>query len=158
VIPRGLVGLTSDDIVPIVDESFDALIRMLTLDVETAVAHEESVDPAGEIAVEGADRYLAEHVNLNRIFLEHGWHDGVPEWAPTRERVDAMLTGTRRQPADLIATLAPGMGLATVEKIAINAVMAGCDPAHLPVLIAAVEAISDPRFYLRNVALSTGPH
>jgi hypothetical protein len=50
------------------------------------------------------------------------------------------------------------MGRATVEKIAINAVMAGCLPQHLPIIIAAVDAISDPRFMLRNVAMSTGSH
>jgi hypothetical protein len=90
--------------------------------------------------------------------LDQGWGDGFPLWAPTRERVDAMLRGTKRAPSETVVVLAPGKGLATVEKIAVNAVMAGCQPEHLPVLLAAVEAIGDPRFMMRNVAMSTGAH
>jgi hypothetical protein len=92
------------------------------------------------------------------MFLDQGWGDGFPLWAPTRERVDAMLRGTKRAPSETVVVLAPGKGLATVEKIAVNAVMAGCRPEHLPVLLAAVEAIGDPRFMMRNVAMSTGAH
>jgi hypothetical protein len=68
------------------------------------------------------------------------------------------MTGTRRAPDDVVAVLEPCYGLATVEKIAVNCVMAGCKPEHLPVLIAAVEAISDPDYYLRHVAMSTSPY
>lgn len=69
-----------------------------------------------------------------------------------------MLTGTRRSAKDVVAVLEPCFGIATVEKIAVNCVMAGCKPEHLPVLIAAVEAISDPNYYLRHVAMSTSPY
>src|SRR5574341_1302616 len=69
-----------------------------------------------------------------------------------------MLRGTKRAPSEVIATLEPGFGLATVEKLAINAVMAGCQPGHLPFLIAAVRCLAEPKMYLRNKAMSTGPH
>jgi hypothetical protein len=85
------------------------------------------------------------------------WGDGLPLVPPTRERVAAMLAATRRAPTDIIAHLAPGFGVASVERIAINAVMAGCRPELLPVLIAAVEAVADARFNLQGIQATTGP-
>ena len=69
-----------------------------------------------------------------------------------------MLAGTCRSPDEGITILEPALGVATVEKVAINAVMAGCRPEHLPVVLAAVEAAAAPEFALRFVAMSTGPH
>ncbi len=95
---------------------------------------------------------------MNRDFLARGWSDGFPLVAPTPRAVEAMLRGTRRDPAEVIATLEPGFGIATVEKLAANAVMAGCRPEHLPLLIAAVKCLAEPKMYIRNKAMSTGPH
>ncbi|MCA3071344.1 MAG: hypothetical protein ING77_13315 [Rhodocyclaceae bacterium] len=85
------------------------------------------------------------------------WSDGLPVIPPTPARVARMLSGSRRAPTAVVATLAPGFGAATVELIAVNAVMAGCLPAHLPVLIAAVEAAADPAFNLQAVQSTTNP-
>ena len=95
---------------------------------------------------------------MNRQFLEWRWSDGFPLVPPTPDRVERMMAGTTRNPQDVVTTLEPGFGVATVEKIAANAVMAGCRPEHMPVLITAVECISEPVIYLRNKAMSTGPH
>ena len=157
IVPRPLVGLEAEDIYPYVEASFEALVKTLTQPITPEVAEDEREHAAETISIDGDDRYDAlEH--MNRMFLEQGWSDGFPLWAPTRERVDAMLKGTRRTPEEVVAVLAPGGGLATVEKIAVNAVMAGCQPEHLPLLVAAVDAISDPRFMLRSVSQSTGAH
>lgn len=94
---------------------------------------------------------------VNALFLARGWGDGLPLVPPTPERVEAMLAGYDL-PGDFpIATLAPLDGVATVEAIAVNAVMAGCEPRHMPVLVAAVEAISQPEFDLRGMATTTNP-
>ena len=78
---------------------------------------------------------------LNRTFYKHGWTNGTPIVPPTREAVDEMLAGTDL-PADyVVGELPPMLGKATVEKIAINGVMAGCLPVHMPVLIAAVQGM-----------------
>src|SRR3989304_3402097 len=69
-------------------------------------------------------------------FPPRGWSAGFPLVPPTPRAVDAMLRGTTRDPGEVIATLEPGFGIATVEKLAINAVMAGWAPAHLPLLLA----------------------
>ena len=89
--------------------------------------------------------------------VELGWTDGLPVIPPTPERVAAMLAGTRRAPHEVIAELAPSEGLATVEKIAINAVLAGCRPEYLPVLIAAVEALAQPQLNLLAIQTTTNP-
>lgn len=157
VVSRPFVGLKAEDIHPDVDAVFHSLVDMLTKSATQRITEEKVARPVEVIAIEGDDRYAAlEH--MNQMFLDHGWSDGFPLWAPTREKVDTMLKGTRRSPDSVVAILDPGKGIATVEKIAINAVMAGCRPEHMPVLLAAVEAISDPKFMLRSVAMSTGPH
>ena len=68
-----------------------------------------------------------------------------------------MLRHTKRAPNEVVARIAPGLGAATVERIAINAVMAGCYPEYLPVLIAAAEAVANPRFNLQGVQATTNP-
>lgn len=92
------------------------------------------------------------------FYFTRGWTDGLPVVPPTPRRVEAMLTGTQRDPAELIGLIPPNYGKATVEKIAINAVMAGCQPTYLPVVIAAVQAITEPGFNLHGVQATTGPH
>ena len=94
---------------------------------------------------------------LNRLFEERRWGDGLPIVPPTRERVAAMLRHTVRSPDKLVAAVAPAFGEASVEGIAINAVMAGCKPDYLPVLITAVEAIAAPEFDLQGVQATTNP-
>src|SRR3989442_777331 len=77
------------------------------------------------------------------IWFEKGVTDGLPVVPPTRSRVARMLAGTRRGPDELIGEMAPNYGRLTVEKAATNAVMAGCRPEYLPVLIAAAEGAGE---------------
>ncbi|MBI2908412.1 MAG: hypothetical protein HYX92_12265 [Chloroflexi bacterium] len=95
--------------------------------------------------------------NLNDDFLDRGWGDGFPIVPPTPEAVEKMLRGLSRGRNEVVTVMEPGRGIATVEKIAVNCVMAGCRPEHLPVVIAAIEAMSEPEFDLTMVAQSTGP-
>jgi len=81
--------------------------------------------------------------------------DGLPVVPPTRERVEAAIAATGRSPDELIALVAPALGRATVERIAVNAVMAGCRPEYLPVVIAGVEAMCDEGFSLVGVSGTT---
>ena len=93
----------------------------------------------------------------NRLFMARGWGDGLPMIPPTPERVEAMVAGYDL-PGDIpVAVLAPMGGVATVEKIAVNAVMAGCEPEHMPLLAAAVEAVSRPEFDLLGMSTTTNP-
>ena len=87
--------------------------------------------------------------------FERGLTDGLPVIPPTPDRVMRMLTGTRRDPREVVAALPPNMGPATVEKIAVNAVMAGCRPEYLPVVLAAMEAIATPDFNAHGIMSTT---
>lgn len=72
---------------------------------------------------------------VQSLYLERGWTDGLPIVPPTTERVEAMLAATPLGPQDIIGEIPPNWGSATVEKLAVNAVMAGCRPEYLPVVI-----------------------
>ncbi len=84
-----------------------------------------------------------------------GWSDGLPVVPPTLSRTLAMLEGTSRAPDEVVAVVPPDLVEGTVEKVAINAVMAGCRPEHLPVVIAAVEAACSDEFNIHGVLATT---
>lgn len=92
---------------------------------------------------------------INRVFLSRGWTDGLPVLPPTPERCEAMLSG--RDPNEVAAIVEPRLGRATLGKIAANAVMAGCEPAHFPVVLAAVQAMCEPEFNLKAIQSTTHP-
>jgi len=87
--------------------------------------------------------------------FERGWSDGLPMVPPTQERVLRMLSGTARDPAEVLGLAPPDLIPLTIEKVAINAVMAGCKPEYLPVVIAAMEAVLDPDFAMHGVLATT---
>ncbi len=87
--------------------------------------------------------------------FDRGWSDGLPVVPPTPERVYAMLKGTTRSPQEVVGKIPPDYGECTVEKAAINAVLAGCKPEYFPVVLAAIEAALDPDFGLHGVLCTT---
>jgi hypothetical protein len=87
--------------------------------------------------------------------FELGWTDGLPTIAPTPERVAAMLAG--RDPHRSFGPVPPGMGEATLERVAACAVLAGCLPRHFPIVAAAAEAMLVPDFNLHGQAVTTQP-
>jgi hypothetical protein len=93
---------------------------------------------------------------VNSFFEEKGWTDGLPIIPPTEERVAQMVAAAKRNPSDVIGIVPPRWAPATVEKIAINGVMAGCLPPYMPLLIAAVEAVTDPKLNLYSLQATTG--
>ena len=92
---------------------------------------------------------------VTEFFFAQEWSDGLPVVPPTPAGVEAMLHGTRRDRDEVIGTLAPGWGKATVERIAVNGLMAGCRPEYMPVLIAAVQAVADERYGLQGTQGTT---
>ncbi len=125
-----------------------------------------SVDPdlVDELAVRfGGETLQARRVELAELEDEmeaafaRGWSDGLPVVPPTERRVVAMLRGTTRDPQEVVATVPPDLAPCTVEKVAINAVMAGCRPEYLPVVIAAVEAACTDAFNIHGLLATTMP-
>jgi hypothetical protein len=89
------------------------------------------------------------------LCYEHGWSDGLPVTPPTDARVLRMLKGTARKADEVIGHIPPYLAPCTIEKVAINAVMAGCKPEYIPVLLAALEAALEPVFTLHGVLATT---
>jgi hypothetical protein len=94
---------------------------------------------------------------IDAHYQERGWTDGLPIVPPTETRVHELLKQTARDPREVVGVLPPRQGEATIEKIAVNAVMAGCRPAYFPVVLAAIEALADPLFNLDSVQATTHP-
>ena len=98
---------------------------------------------------------VAEGDDLHEFMFDQGFTDGLPVVPPTPERVWRMLQGTKRDPRDVVAVIPPNLAPGTVEKIAINAVMAGAEPAYLPAILTAVEAACTDEFNMHGVLATT---
>lgn len=98
---------------------------------------------------------IAAHDDPFEFLFDQGLSDGLPVVPPTPERVLRMLAGTRRDAQEVAATVPPNLAPATVEKVAVNAVMAGCKPEYLPVVLAAVEAVCTDEFNIHGVLATT---
>jgi hypothetical protein len=94
---------------------------------------------------------------VHAYFEVRGWSDGLPFIPPTRERVDRFIGHLGRRPDEVVCVLAPRNGEATVERIAANAVMAGCRPEDLPIVVTAVEAAADEALNLNAMQSTTHP-
>jgi hypothetical protein len=109
------------------------------------------------------DRLKARRVEIAALedemeaMFDRGWTDGLPVVPPTEARVLRMLDGTTRDPQDIVAVVPPDLVECTVEKVAINAVMAGCKPEYLPVVIAAIEAACTDTFNMHGLLATTMP-
>jgi hypothetical protein len=100
---------------------------------------------------------LADLDDEMEVLFDRGVTDGLPVVPPTEERVLRMLEGTTRSPGEVVAVVAPDLVEVTVEKVAINAVMAGCKPEYLPWVIAALEAVCNDEFNIHGVLATTMP-
>jgi hypothetical protein len=98
---------------------------------------------------------FGEQADPMELCFERGWTDGLPVTPPTDERVLRMLSGTNRAPDEVVGQIPPYLAECTVEKVAINAVLAGCKPEYMPVLLAALEAALEPVFTLHGVLATT---
>jgi hypothetical protein len=98
---------------------------------------------------------LADSEDEWESMFARGWSDGLPVVPPTPERVLAMLAGTTRAPDEVVAVVPPDLVECTVEKVAVNAVMAGCRPEYLPVVLAAVEAACTAEFNAHGLLATT---
>lgn len=143
---------------PLAIGCFDSMIDALTRPPTKEEANPSPIQKErqdGDIQVSGTD-FLSASEKLNELFLANHWADGLPIVPPTRGLVKAMLAGTTRSPQEVIGQVAPKNGTATVEKIAVNAVMAGAKPEYFPVILAAMEGLTDKHYDLTHVAASTG--
>ena len=124
----------------------------------------KNVEPgiAEELAIlYGETGMTARHVRLGEFeddieaCFARGWSDGLPVVPPTAVRVYRMLQGTTRRPDEIIGVMPPNLAQVNVEKVAVNAVMAGCKPEYMPVVLAAVEAACEDPFNMHGILATT---
>ena len=126
----------------------EGVVQGLTSAPEKAA---ELVEPEpGEVVFEGTPD------EINRFFYENGWSDGLPIVPPTAARVEAFLRTTDREADEELGVLLPDRRSATVRSVAINGVMAGCRPEYMPVLLALIEAMADPRYGVEHSGNTPG--
>ena len=109
----------------------------------------------GEVTFNSREVELASLEDEMEACYARGWSDGLPVVPPTRERVLAMLGGTSREASEVVGDVPPDLQPCTIEKIAVNAVMAGCLPEYMPVVIASVEAALQDAFCMHGLLATT---
>ena len=132
----------------ILGRTVDEVIRTLTeAPAEVAMANEPS---PREIVFSGSFE------EVNRLFYENQWSDGLPIVPPSREKIDAFLSNTDRDSNETLGILLPDSRAASVWSVAVNGVMAGCRPEYMPVLVALVEAMCDPDYGVEHSGNTPG--
>jgi hypothetical protein len=151
---------------PFGNRNGDEIRSMAQQCVEQLLALAQGAAPAGAVAQAkaaapaGSQRCTRHEVSgdpdaLQALVRERRWGDGLPVMPPTPERVERMLARNGYSPEAVLASIAPGYGTATLEAIAVNAVMAGCAPEHLPLVVAAVKAAAQAPFNLQGIQATT---
>jgi hypothetical protein len=160
VVPQTFTNRTPDELRKLIEDSFEKVIEGLTIDrkVTEALPQFEHVvlHQAPELDYSGVDQ-LDAWDRMTADFIARGWSDGMPLVPPTPQKVEAMIAASGRRGDEVVGKFAPGFGIGTVRKIAANAVMAGCKPMSMPVILAMIDCILDPSIGLRTWAMSTGP-
>lgn len=170
VVPHPLAKRTDEECASFAEDVIDEMIEALTGDAEALEQgyRSKSIETGGKLrhksifesdfnapdspkTIKAPESLTA----VNRVMYQRGWTDGLPVIPPTSEFVDAMANG--RDQDEVIANVEPQLGRATVGKLAANAVMAGCEPAHFPAILAVTRAMCDPRFNLKAIQSTTHP-
>jgi hypothetical protein len=129
---------------PVAEASIDLIVDALTRPLTPEEKNPELKDTKENVrTVEvAAESYESALESFNKLFLDNHWGDGLPLIPPTESAVKQMLAGTSRSPDEVIGRVPYRNGIATVEKVAVNAVMAGARPEYFPVIIAAMECLT----------------
>jgi hypothetical protein len=141
--------LTVQSIRPAAEASIDGIIDALTRPLTQEEKNPKLKAPkkTHETVKITADDYESALESFNLLYLDNHWGDGLPLIPPTEQAVQRMLLGTKRSPDEVIGLVPYRNGIATVEKIAVNAVMAGAKPEYLPVILSAMECLTEEGTY-----------
>ena len=132
----------------ILEVTLEKVISNLT--VNPSAASDDSEPAARDIIFKGG------FDAVNHYFIEHEYSDGLPVVPPTRAKVAAFLRYTDRDPEESLGRVLPDNRAATIWSIAVNGVMAGCRPEYMPVLVALVEAMVDPKYGVEHSGNTPG--
>ncbi len=147
----GVISTHSDATVAknIEDDLVNQIVEQLT--------HQQPVRKSREACP--ADRdivFRGSFEEVNRYFYDQTWSDGLPIVPPTLEKVEAFLKYTDRSPDEVLGAMHPSQAQASVWKVAVNGVMAGCLPDYMPILIAIVEVMADPQYAVKHGGSTPG--
>lgn len=153
-VPHPVSSISLDSLKSLAESSLESIIEALTRDPMPAdrslnLADHRDSRPESPAVPENPGRMF-------QYLLNRGWTDGLPVLPPTREAVGAMIEASGFGKEERLGLVPPLNGIATIEKIAANAVMAGCLPEYFPVVIAAVKGLLQPGFNLNGVQTTTG--
>ena len=162
VVPRGYNNISEEEAVAQTDPVVDDILRLLTRGTSETIEEFDSYALGKSDAREtftGTDE-LSAFEAFNAAVFERNWTDGYMVHPPTPARVARMLEGVDGSPDAVVCVLPPGNGQATVAKVAANAVMAGCEPADMQVVMAALRAIAHKanEKVIRQALMSTSAH
>ena len=147
------VGSVSLDILRSLAESnIDSIVRVLT----AGDMHSDLNGGDGSAECTATVEVPSDPVLMFQYFINRGWSDGLPMLPPTEAAIDAMIAGSDLKKDELLGVIPPLNGIATVERVAANVVMAGCLPDYFPLVLAAVRGVLQPRFNLDGVQTTTG--
>jgi hypothetical protein len=149
------VGSVSLDILRSLAESnIDSIVRVLTAG---NVRSDYPLDEAdGHTECMATVEVPSDPGLMFQYFINRGWSDGLPVLPPTQAAIDAMAAGSGLTKNDILGVIPPLNGIATVERVAANAVMAGCLPDYFPLVVAAVHGVLQPGFNVDGVQTTTG--
>lgn len=161
VVPRVFNNLDTDkaaaQVKPVIEE---VMARLLVDDEDGGVpiADETAGEESSSVMVFHASGQESAFERFNQHFMSKDWGDGYPLWPPLRRHVDAIMDFIEGEPDDVVCYVQPGFGEGTVEKVAINAAMAGCKPNEVPIVMAVLRAISKMGAMTRQSLMSTSAH
>ena len=150
VMPHPLGGRKESEVAILAEKAFSDITEHLSRS-EGHSANDIVSDAPQQFSIEG------DFDAQQEFFYAKGWSDGLPLMPPTPEKVKAMLSAAGRDPEEILGSFPPAWAEATVQKIAINTVMAGCLPSYFPVVLAAVEAMLEDQFNLYGIQATTHP-
>lgn len=154
--PEVITNQTSESLARMVAQVVDDVVEALTRPPKPVKQFFST--RSGTETIQGDD-FMDCFERFNRLFVEREWSDGLPLVPPTRQAVERMIAAYTLPAEHVVVNgLHPGLGVATAEKIAINGVMAGCHPEHMPVLVALAKAYEGLGVIGKMQAMSTGPN
>jgi hypothetical protein len=154
-LPHPVGSISLDALRSLAESSIDAIANALTV---AAVHSDDSPNGTNGGAAESGSALAvpADPALMFQYFVNRGWSDGLPVLPPTPAALEAMIAGGALKKDEVLGVIPPVNGIATVEKIAANAVMAGCLPDYFPLVVAAVKGVLQPGFNLDGVQTTTG--
>ncbi len=151
-VPHPVSSISLNALKALADSNFDPIVEALTVDRHT----QDSLLPKSGDSIPELLLVPESPARMFAYLAKKGWTDGLPILPPSRASVDEMVKASGADADDRIGIVPPLNGIATIEKIAANAVMAGCLPEYFPVVIAALRGLLQPGFNLNGVQTTTG--